>query len=83
MWYHPYGESSSSESPPHAVFIQAQPLGDRQVAGDLLHHRNGESPKQGDAARETLGKVDLAPHGALGNGPHFGTHAGTVGQLVD
>ena len=23
MWYHPYGESSSSESPPHAVFIQA------------------------------------------------------------
>ena len=60
-----------------------QPLGDRQVAGDLLHHRNVESPKQGDAARETLGKVDLAPHGALGNGPHFGTHAGTVGQLVD
>ena len=35
-----------------------QPLGDRQVAGDLLHHRNVESPKHESIHKQAWPKYD-------------------------
>ena len=58
-------------------------LGDGQVLGNVAHDADIEAFEQADATGKTLLEVNLATHGALGDGSHLGTHTGTLSQLVD
>ena len=58
-------------------------LGDGQVLGDVLHHTHVESFQQGHPARKALLEVDLAPHSALRDSPHLGSHPIALSQFVN
>ena len=60
-----------------------EPLGKRQVLGNVGHDRLVEPLEHRHAAAEALREVDFAAHRAFGDRAHLGSDAGTLGQLVD